>query len=460
MIEFDYVIKDANIESLVFANALLNARDVRIALVDRHGSPGGYWHQLADFSRVFQPLSSFGLSSHSIKDWRPDLSDAHRDTVLAYCAHTLTHHILPSGRVSYYPKCFYRDGKIVSLETGQTQQVEITRRIISTTPLRHTVRKAHIPCFSCSGPVALLKPRELSSHRPFLNRQYETYCILGGGRMATDAAFYLLRNNIPPAQIRWVKSRETWALSTPQPGSSPVLLKAKAVLIVQGLRRMSLAQTSQALCLDLERLGLLRRISSDVEPQGFSEQLITKTEAAKLNSITGVIRKGHVHSISEIGMLLDEGVVPMPFRTLYIDCTGSTPTKSKPPEIFQRGNIQISDVHVGQPSFSAALIAAVELLDLPDHESNALCAPVHGSDIPTLFLTRILNNHAWFHHGALRDWVATCHLDHFLQNAAQEINENDEIPEDLKAIRAILPRTIINLERLLEQSGVADPLVS
>ena len=123
--------------------------------------------------------------------------------------------------------------------------------------------------------------------------------------MATDAAFYLLRNNIPPAQIRWVKSRETWALSTPQPGSSPVLLKAKAVLIVQGLRRMSLAQTSQALCLDLERLGLLRRISSDVEPQGFSEQLITKTEAAKLNSITGVIRKGHVHSISEVGMLLD-----------------------------------------------------------------------------------------------------------------------------------------------------------
>lgn len=461
MNEFDYLIKDTNIQSLVFADAILKAGDGRIALVDRHGSPGGHWHQLADFSRVFQPLSSFGLNGHSIKDWRPDMRGAHRETVLAYCAHILTHHILPSGRVSYFPKCYYhRDGKIESIETGQTQGVTITRRVISTAPLTQAARKSHIRCFSYSGPVAVLKPRELSSHRPFIDRQYETYCILGAGRTATDAAFYLLRENVPAAQIRWVKSRESWALSTPQQTQSPAMLTAKAALSAKGLRRMSLAQTPQALCLDLERLGILLRISSDVEPQGFSQQVLTKADAAKLNSITGVIRKGHVHAISEIGMLLDEGAVPMPFRTLYIDCTGSAATKSKPSKIFQDGKIQLSDVHVCQPSFSAALIAAIELLDLPDHENNALCAPVHGSDIPTLFLTSILNNHAWFHHGALREWLATCHLDRFLQNAAQAINLSDEIPEDLKAIRAVLPRAIINLERLLEQSGAEDPLIS
>ena len=430
-------------------------------MVDAQGSPGGFWHQVADFSRVRQPLSSFGLGAHSIQDWQPEISHAHRATVLAYCEHVLADHILPSGRVSYFPKCEVRsDGTIVSISTGQTQKTAITQRLVKTTQSTRAFRTSHIPCFSVSGPVEVLHPRALSSHRSFLARQYDMYCILGSGRMATETALYLLKANIHHEQIRWVKSREAWALSAASKAYSPERLKVQAAMSLDGLRLMSLAQTEQELCLGLERLGVLRRISSDAEPRGFSQQMLTAADAARLNTIKGVLRKGHVHAISEIGMLLDEGAVPIPYRTLYIDCTGSLGTPPKAAKIFQDGAIQLADVHLCQPSFSAAMIAAIELLDLSDQEKNALCAPVHGSDITTLFLTSILNNHAWFHDGGVRKWLATCRLDRFLQHAAHEINRLAEIPRDLRTIRAVLPRAIINLERLLELSGANDPINS
>ncbi len=443
---------------LIFANELLKASDATIALVDADGSPGGLWHQVADYSRVQQPLSSFGLSNHSIQDWQPDIREARRETVLAYCEHVLSNLILPSGRVSYFPKCDFRsDGTIAAIDTGQTQKVAVTQRLVNTKQSSRARRRPHIPCFSYSGPVQVLHPSNVSSQEAFVARQYEIYCILGSGRTASETALFLLEENIRPERIRWVKSREAWALSAATQNPSPERFKVQATLSLDGLRLMSLAQTEHDLYLGLERLGVLRRISPDAAPNGFSQQMLTATDAAKLSSIKGVIRKGHVHAISEIGMLLDQGAVPMPNSTLYIDCTRSRPAESKSAKIFQDGAIQLADVHLCQSSFSAAMIAAVELRDLPDLEKNALCAPVRGSNIASLFLTSILNNHAWFHDDSIRKWLATCHLDHFLQTAAYEIDRRAEIPQNLKAIRTILPRTIINLERLLEQSGAKDP---
>ena len=458
--DFDYIIENTSISGLVFANTILKGSAARIALVDDQIAPGGHWHQLPVFSRIPPPFSSFGLSAYSIQDWRHGLSHTHRDTVLAYCAHVLEHCLLPSGRVSYFPRCAYHgDGKIVSIDTGQIQNATIRRRVVPPTQPARSLSGRHIPCFSYSDPVTVLHPRNVPSNRAFIDRQFDTYCILGAGRMATDAALFLLEEKILPDQIRWVKSRETWALSAPQLAAAPASFKDNASLSLDGLRLMSQMQTSKELCLGLERLGLLLRTSSGVEPWGFSQQIITAAEAARTRTIRGVIRKGHVHAISEIGMFLDQGVVPMPAKTLYIDCTGSLSASEKPPQIFQDGTIHLADVRLCQPSFSAAIIGAIELLDVSDENKNALCAPVYGSDITTLFLTSILNYHAWFHHRALRKWLETCHLDRFLQTAARKINANVEIQADLKTIRAVLPRAIINLERLLEQSGADDPLI-
>lgn len=460
LLEIDYIIIGAGLPGLVFANTLLSGSDARIALVDHQGVPGGHWTQLADFSRAPPPHSAFGINSFSIHNWRPGTNPIQRDTVLAYCAHILEHHLLRSGRVAYFPKCNYNgDGEIYSIESGQAQKLVIAQRVVNAAETIPSQVGPHIPCFSCTQEVDVLHPREVSSDYRFAARQYDAYCILGAGRSATDAALHLLERKIPHDQIRWVKSRESWVLSTPHQDAPPQNFRDSVAASLRGLRLMSNAQTQSALCRDLEDLGLLLRTSADLEPQGFSPQTITPDEAAKLRTIRRVIRKGHVHAISEIGMILDEGVVPMPKRTLYIDCTGSTGVKAKPPPIFQNTAIQMAEGRLCQPSFSAAIIGAIELLDISDDEKNALCAPLYGSDMTTLFLSSILNHHAWFHHGALRKWLEACRLDGFLQFAAKSLNSDSDIPPGLQAIRSVLPRAIINLERLLERTGEENPLL-
>lgn len=461
MNEVDYLIRGTSIHELVFANTVVEKCGARVALVDPRGVPGGHWHQVADCSRLPPPYSAFGLPAFSIQDWRPELTHIERDTVLAYCAHVLNHRLLPSGRVHYFPRCDYRgDGKIVSVDTGEAQNISVTRRFVTSGHTAKLETGPHLPCFSCTNAIDLLHPRDVSSHPAFQARQYDAYCILGAGRTAIEAALYLLRQNISPDQIRWVKSREKWTLSTPEEATSLAQFDDQVAMSLNSLRLMSQAHSVQALCRGLEGLGLLLRTSPDEEPHGFSSQLLTREEAAKLCTIRDIIRKGHVHAISEIGMVLDGGAVPMPQQTLYIDGTGSIGTASKPPPIFQGPMIHLADVRLCQPSFSAAVIGAIELLEVSDSDKNALCAPLHSSDLTTQFMISILNHHAWFHNGAVREWLESCRLDGLLQIAARQLNSTTKMPSALRAIRAVLPRAIINLERMFEQAGAEDPLLN
>ena len=461
MEDVDYLILGANIYSLVFANAVLETCDAHVALIDPRGEPGGHWHQVPDFSRLPPPYSAFGLPSFSIQDWQPERNHIDRGGVLAYCAHVLTQRLLPSGRVHYFPRCDYRGGgKIVSIDTGEVRKITVKRRIITTEHAPNLDAGPHIPCFSCTNAINLLHPRDLSSDPAFQARQYDTYCILGAGRTGIEAALYLLGQNISPDQIRWVKSREKWVLSTPKERPSLVHFDHLVTRTLDSLRLMSQVHSVQDLCRGLEGPGVLLRTSSDQEPQGFSPQLLSSEEAAKLRTIRGVIRKGHVHAISEIGMVLDQGAVPMPPRTLYIDGTGSAVASSKPPPIFQGSMIHLTDVRLCQPSFSAAVIGAIELLDISDKDKNELSAPLYSSELTTLFLISILNHHAWFHHEAVREWLESCPLDSLLQIAARQINATEKMPSELSTIRAVLPRAIINLERMLEQTGAEDPLLN
>jgi hypothetical protein len=221
---------------------------------------------------------------------------------------------------------------------------------------------------------------------------------------------------------------------------------------------MAHAHSTHDRSLRLERLGVLVRTSEHHVPTYFASHFLTPEDTQQLRHIPNTIRKGHVHSISEIGMILSRGVVPMPPQTQYFDCTGSRTRWHQPKRVFELGTIELADIRLCHPSFSATMIAAVELLDASIEEKNAHCAPVIGTSLPSLLLTSLLNHHAWFYNDDLRAWLETCRLDQTLQASAKRLNSSSKIPTDLSTIRATLPRAIVNLESLIEQEHAADSL--
>lgn len=456
--DFDYIVIGASIEGLIFSEAVLKDRKARVAIIDRNSVPGGHWLHRPEFAQAGSPNAAIGLSDFTISDWNPGIRVSSRAEILDYCAHILQHRLLPSERFSYFPDCEYLgDGCVAFLKTGDVEFLQIQRSVVDASRTAKAPGAPHIPCFSVTEAVEVIHPTKLSAKLESIDYPYPAYCIIGAGRTALDVAQFLLSKKVSKTKIHWVKSREPWLLSKPFQIGQAAPLAAHFSASVEGLKAMAHAVTLQSLALDLERLGVLARVSTDHDPSNFYPHIIDPQKAGQLGTIKRVIRKGHVHAISEIGMVLDEGVVPMPVRTLYIDCTGSRGTFAAPAPVFQERFIRLTEVRLCRPSFSAAIIAAIELLDLSTADKNALCTPLQSRNLAALLLTSILNLHAWFHDDTLRQWLSRCRLDGFLQATAANIDASREIPSDLKPIRAMIPRAIINLEQLIEQSGAEYP---
>ena len=144
------------------------------------------------------------------------------------------------------------------------------------------------------------------------------------------------------------------------------------------LKAMAHARSAMELSQRLEHLGMLTRATDDRVPTHLLPHIVSQKDAEKLRRVKGIVRKGHVHAISEIGMVLSRGAVPMPRRTLYLDCTGRRNYSGDPSPVFAEKTIELSPIRLSHPSFSVALIDAIELSYLTVAQKNALCAPVGG----------------------------------------------------------------------------------
>ena len=458
---FDYVIIGKNLGALAFADTILSGSDATIAIIDDTCSTERQRQNLTAYIGGELRDEHLGVSSYTFKDWRaehgePSHRTSNRDASLkAYCRHVLTQMMQPSGRVEVFERTeHFGDGRIKSRDTGVIRDLVVRKRIVDASNFPKTFCKSVVPGFSVAKGVNVVRPFQLNTVLNLNASGYDLFCVLGGGRAGTEMVLTLLDLGVSTEKIRWVKSRDAWMMAGPTKAAALARARGRMTRQHEILQAMAYAHDSDDLGLRLERLGVIVRASNDQLPTYFLPHRITHQDADRLRQIHHVIRKGHVHAISEIGILLSHGAVPMPVHSLYLDCTGHTESPLGTRAVFQPQSLKLADIRLDNPCFSAALIAAVELLDLPSEEKNKLCAPMHGGHIAELFLTSLLNHHAWFHDAALRRWIERCRLDPWLQMSAHRLNRSEQVPQDLSAVRKILPRAIINLESMVQRDSV------
>lgn len=457
---FDYIIIGKNVGALAFADTILSGSDATMAIIDDTSSIERHRQNLTAYISGGLRDEHLGVSSYTFEDWRAEHGEAahtmnDRDANLkAYCAHVLTQMMQPSGRVHVFERTdHFGGGRIRSKDTGVIQDLLVRKRIVDASYFPNSFCKSVVPGFSVARAVNVVRPFQLNTVLNLNATGFDLFCVLGGGRAGTEMVLALFDLGVSPEKIRWVKSRDAWMLAAPSKAAASVRARGRMTRQHEILQAMAYARDSDDLGLRLERLGAIVRTSNDQIPTYFLPHRITHHDAERLRQIQHVIRKGHVHAISEIGILLSHGAVPMPARSLYLDCTGHAGPRLGTRPVFQSQSLELADIRLDNPCFSAALIAAVELLDLPSHEKNKLCAPMRGGHIAELFLTSLLNHHAWFHDAALRRWIEGCRLDPWLQMSAHRLNKSQQVPQDLSAIRKILPRAIINLESMVQQDS-------
>ena len=124
----------------------------------------------------------------------------------------------------------------------------------------------------------------------------------------------------------------------------------------------------------LERDGVTLRFdprgASDGVPRRVAERLRGGHCSARVRQ---VVRLGHVRRIRRDRILLDDGEVPTGPGVVHVHCAAPGLPRAPAPPVFADGLVTLGLVTRISISFSAAMIARVEVEDLPLEIKNRLC---------------------------------------------------------------------------------------
>ena len=453
---FDYIIIGCGLKALAFADALLKRQDVQIAIIDRHPHPGGHWCQTYSYAALSPPYDSIGVESLPISEWLAQ-SDAAPDRlekagVLAYASAVMETILLPTGRVQYFPNCVHvGEGRVHDLSTRRVRSIPPAKKMVDASEDAPPIPNQHIPCFSIEPNITLSTPFSLRADLNNAPRLHDRFCILGAGKAAVESISCLIANGISVDQIAWVVPRDPWfilrgsILDAPNP----------AARIYEVLLAVEHASTPQDLMRRLVALGCLASLDHDVRPTMFRGITISRSDLGNLRQIKRIIRKGHVHGVSQLGMVFDEGAVPLPPTTRYVDCTAGHVIRTLDTPIFQHSSVTLQSTLIHHTSVSASIIGVIEGLDLSLANKNRMCEPLSAPDAPydilPLIYGTLLNVHQWLHQPALRRALRGYRLDAFMEHAVRQWEEIGTMSDALTSIRAHFPRITVNLEHLMEQ---------
>ncbi|KJZ71812.1 hypothetical protein HIM_08783 [Hirsutella minnesotensis 3608] len=396
-ISADYLVVGAGAMGMAFVDTLLADTNATVAMVDRYHCPGGHWTTAYPFVRLHQPSAYYGVNSkHLGQDaidkvgWNSgmlELATCHE--VCAYFSQVMYQHFLPSGRVTYFPKCDYTgDGKFHSIVTARTFQVGKGTRIVDATFMRVTVPSMVPPAYDIARDVDLVTPNDLTK----ISRQYANYTVVGAGKTGIDTCLWLLAIGIDPPQIVWIMPRDSWLLdrSAYQPG--PLFADTRHSNI-QAQREAIMAATSVSdLFKRLDASGQLLRLSDKVWPTMYRCATVSAAELEQIRKIETVVRMGRVVRIGKDEVVLERGSHRPNPDTLYIDCSADGLAKLGPVPVFKGNQITLQSVRTCQQVFSAAFISHVEATYDDEKVKNELCRPIpHPHESTDWLIDAILN---------------------------------------------------------------------
>lgn len=217
-IETDYLVVGCGAAGMAFVDSLISASDADVVMVDRRHAPGGHWNEAYPFVHLHQPSAYYGVNSLALGS---EAIDAHgrnkgmyerasAPEICAYYDRVMQKHLLPSGRVRYFPMCDYvGEHRLVSRLSGAEYDVRVRKKLVDASYLEAAVPASYAAPFEIAPEVRCVPVGELVS----VAEPPEGYVIIGAGKTALDACSWLLETGVAPSDIRWIKPREAWFLN-------------------------------------------------------------------------------------------------------------------------------------------------------------------------------------------------------------------------------------------------------
>ena len=452
-LETDYLVIGAGAMGMAFADTLLDESDATMILVDRHHRPGGHWNHAYPFVRLHQPSAFYGVNSRALGRGAKDriglnrglYEQASAQQILDYFDQVLHARLLPSGRVQFLPMATWsgegNDGLHVvsSLLDGREQRVKVLRKVVHATHTGTMVPSTHPPGFPIAAGLKCVPPNAL----PQINRPHARYTIIGGGKTGMDTCLWLLENGTAPDRIRWVISSDSWMIdrANVQPGTENLVRFFRS--LAEQFECIAQAESMHDLFDRLERNGQLLRLDPAVLPTRFRCATISQGEMRELRRIRNVVRLGRVQEIGQQQIQLEQGSIDLLKDELLIDCTKcGTPSRLGRAVFEGERAIHLQLIRACAPSFSAAMIAAIECLVETTQEKNSMCEviPLPNEDRSwlSMWAATLANRKRWSEHRAVMDWLNRSRLDY--GTSARRAVPHAIMERYLRAIRAGAPK--------------------
>jgi hypothetical protein len=417
-IEADYLVVGAGAMGMAFTDTLVAETDATVVVVDRGHQPGGHWTRAYPFVRLHQPSAYYGVNSRPLGGdtidsvgWNEGLYElATVGEVCAYFDQVMQQHLLPTGRVTYFPMSEYLgDGRIRTL-AGRDYAVSVRRRIVDATYLNTVVPSMRPPPYHVEG-VDCVAPNDL----PAAARDRDRYVVVGAGKTGIDSVLWLLRNGIAPDRLTWIMPRDSWLLdrASIQPGVE--FLERFQANFATRLAAIGAAESVEDLFERLEASGNLLRLDATVRPTMYRCATVSVAELTQLRRIENIVRLGRVQSIEPHNVKLADGELAGDRAALYVDCSADGLETRAATTVFDDQHITLQSLRGCQQVFSAALIAHVEAAYQDDQLRNDLCAPVpHPNtdvDWATMTIAEHRNQIRWLDDADLMNWMCSVRLD-------------------------------------------------
>ena len=465
VIDTDYLVIGSGAAGLAFADTLIQEdSNAHVTIVDRRGKPGGHWNDAYSFVTLHQPSAFYGVNSLELGSGRKDVVGPNKGLcelasgpeVSAYFDRVMNHRLLPSGRVSYHPLCNdLGNNEFESLLSGARTRVNVRRKTVDATYFSPSVPAMHTPRFTVGEGVRLVPPNALpglwysSQGTGFARR----FVVIGAGKTAMDACVWLINSGTDPEAIQWVVPRDSWVVNRVTTQNTPEFFNEAIGGQAAQMQALAEAGSADDLFLRLEACGAMLRIDPKHTPTMFHFATLAQGEVEVLLRIRDVVRLGRVKALEDRQMLLERGSVPVEPDALFIDCTASAVEFRAPRPVFDGNTIMPQILRAPLPSFSAALIAYVEVHYEDEAHKNRLCGSVPfphcPADYPRTMMANMLNQFQWAQDKPLREWIRASRLDGFGKLMASADKQDvakqaiiARLKEQAAAAMANLPRLI------------------
>ena len=455
-LDTDYLVVGAGAAGLAFTDALVDASDADVIVVDRRSDPGGHWNDAYPFVRLHQPSAFYGVNSLTLGNDTIDTDGpnagfyerATAEEIRTYFRRALDR-LLETGRVRFVGGCEYlwdrSDGHTIrDVASDATSTVGVRRRLVDATYLETSVPSTHTPGYAIDDDVRFITVNELSSVP-----EADGFTILGGGKTAMDACSWLLDHSVPADAIRWIRPRDAWLLDRRFAQPLDLLTRTIDGLSLQ-LEAAAEAETVPELFERLEATEQLVRLDPAVEPTMYHCATISQAEITQLRQVTDVVRLGRVTHVGADRVDLSEGTIENTPGRVVVDCSAYGLRRVPAVPIFGPGRITPQPVRSCQPTFNAALVGHVEAAHDDDATKNMLCPPNQYPNLATDWLRTTAisqtTQNRWGEDAELSAWLDTARL-----NTARGLSSHFGEPEMIAAVTRLITHaesSVSNLERL------------